>query len=258
MKMIPLLALVAYLLFRAVRTPGSAASRAGEVLAVFVGITPAVWAMAARGVSSKLVVGYGVLFFGASVLVKWAVYYGVLSKHIYPNMSPGAKAIIQGLLSSACEMGAAAIAFNLVLRNLGLWQVFGFGAGAAGCEALIVSLLQNPHAGGEFGEHTAAQIAALESGPWWLAAALPFVDRGVATTAHIACRGLVASGVASGRVWPIAMAVLAFAVSDGFVMYGLARKWEFAHPVVAARLFSVPALAAAGSAVAWHLTSWAS
>jgi hypothetical protein len=253
MKMIPLLVLVAYVLFRAVRTAGSTASRVGEALAVFAGITPAVWVMAARGVSSKLVIGYGVLFFGGSVLLKWAVYLGVLSKHVYPSMSAGVKAVIQGLLSSACEMGAAAVAFSLVLPNLGLWQVFGFGAGAAGCEALIVSLLQNPHAGGEFGEHTAAQMAALESGPWWLGVALPFVERGVATTAHIACRGLVAAGIASGRVWPSAIAVLAFAVTDGFVMYGLTRKWEFAQPAVAARLLSVPALAAVGSVVAWHV-----
>ena len=253
MKMIPLLVFVAYVLFRAVQRPGSTASRVGEVLAVFVGITPAVWVMATHGVSSKLVIGYGVLFFFGSVLVKWAVYLGVLSRHVYPSMSAGVMAVIQGLLSSGCEMGAAAIAFRLFLPNLGLWQVFGFGAGAAGCEALIASLVQNPFAGGQFGEQTAAQISALESGPWWLAVALPFVERGVATTDHIACRGLVALGIASGRVWPIAVAVLAFAVTDGFVMYALARKWEFAQPAVAARLFGVLALVAAGSAVAWRL-----
>jgi hypothetical protein len=254
MKMILLLVLVAYVLFRAVRTAGSTAWRVGQVLAIFVGITPAVWVMAARGVSSKLVIGYGVAFFGGSVLMKWAVYLG-LSKHVYPNMSPGAKAVIQGLLSSACELGVAAIAFSLVLPNLGLWQVFGFGAGAAACEAVIASVLQNPHAGGEFGDHTAGQITALQSGPWWLAVGLPFAERGVATTAHIACRGLVAAGVASSRVWPSAIAVLAFAVTDGFVMYCLARKWEFGRPAVAVRVFSVPALAAVGCVVAWHLVT---
>lgn len=201
MNMIPLLALVAYVLFHAARTTGSAASRVGEVLAVLVGVTPAAWAMAARGVSSKLVVGYGVLFFLGSVLVKWAVYYAVLSKYVYAHVSPVAKAISQGILSSVCEMGAAAIAFSLVLPNLGLWQVFGFGAGAAACEALIVSFLRDPLAGTEFGENTAAQTAALRSGPWWLAVTLPCLERGVATTDHIACRGLVAAGIASGRVW---------------------------------------------------------
>jgi len=255
MVKISLLALVAYVLFRVAQKPEPTASRVGGVVAVLVGIAPAVWVMAARGVLPKLVIGYGVLFFAGSVLLKWAVYIGVLSKQVYPNVSNGAKAVIQGLLSSACELGFAAIAFSLFLPKLGLWQVFGFGAGAAASEAVMASFLRNPLAGTEIGEHTTVQITNLQSGQRWLAVAVPLTDRGVATTAHIACRGLVAAGIAAGRVWPIAIAVLAFAVTDGFVMYGLMRKWEFAQPKVAARLFSMPVMATVSCVVAWHLAN---
>jgi len=251
---ISLLGLVAYVLFRTVHKPGSTWSRIGGALGVLVGIAPAIWVMAARGVSSKLVVGYGVLFFLFSVLMKTALYL-VLSKHVYSSLGPAPEALIHGPLSSACELGIAAIAFGLVLPNLGLWQVFGFGAGAAAVEAIIVSLQQNPLVGTQVGTHIADQTLKLQSGPAWLVVAVPVMDRGLATTAHIACRGLVAAGIASRRLWPGAIAFLAFAATDGFVMYCHVRKWEFAKPVLAARLFSVPALATASSVVAWYLTT---
>ncbi len=252
---LPLLAVVALALYRSVRNSPSVGSKVGSVLAILVGIAPAIWVMAARGVSSKLVLGYGVLFFIVSVLVKWAVYLGVLSKHVHPRMGAAVGGIVQGVLSAASEMGVAVIAFLLVVPNLSPWQVFGFGAGAAALEATLVSLIQNPHAGTANGEHVAAQFAKIHAAAPWFAAVLPFVERSIATTDHIACRGLVAVGVASGRVWPAALALMAFAATDGFVWYCLGRRWEFAQPQVAAKLYGVLALVAVSCAVAWALTA---
>lgn len=248
---LPLLTAVALVLYRAVRMSPSAGSKIGVVLAIFAGITPAAWVMAARGVSPKLVVGFGVLFFAGSVVMKLVVYLGMLWKHVHPYVSPVVGGIVQGVVSSACEIGVALVAFSFVLPGLGLWQVFGFGAGAAAAEALIVSCVKNPHAGTPIGEHVAAQLAELHEAPTWFGAAVPLVERSIATTDHIACRGLVAAGVASGRVWPTALAFLAFASTDGFTWYCLRRKWKFAEPVVAAKLYGTLAVVAASCAFAW-------
>jgi hypothetical protein len=150
-------------------------------------------------------------------------------------------------------MGVALVALSLVLPNLGFWQVFGFGAGAAAIEALIISTMKNLHAGTALGEHVATQAATLHAGATWLGAAVPLVERCIATTDHVACRGLVAAGVASGRVWPTAFAFLAFAATDGFAGYCLGRKWEYAKPVVAAKLYGALALVAVSCAFAWRL-----
>ena len=159
---------------------------------------------------------------------------------------------MQGVVSSACEMGVALVALSLVLPGLGFWQVFGFGAGAAAIEALMMSLMKNPHAGTAVGEHVATQVANLHEAPTWLAAAVPLAERSIATTDHIACRGLVAAGVASGRVWPMAFAFLAFSATDGFAWYCLGRRWEFARPLVAAKLYGALALVAVSCAFAWR------
>jgi hypothetical protein len=207
--------------------------------------------MAAREVSPKLVVGYAVLFFAGSILLKTAIYLGILSKHVHPYVSPVVGGIVQGVLSSACEIGVALVAFTLVFPGLGLWQVFGFGAGAAAAEAVIVSCVKNLHAGTPIGEYVGAQLAKTHKAPTWFGVAAHLVERSIATTDHIACRGLVAAGVASGRVWPAALAFLAFAATDGFAWYCLARKWEFAQPAVAAKLYGPLALVAASCAFAW-------
>jgi hypothetical protein len=249
--MLPLLAAVALVLYRAVRLSPSAGSKVGAVLALLAGIAPAVWVMAARGVSPKVVVGYGVLFFLGSVLLKWALHLAVLSSGVHPHVGPVVGGVVQGVVSSACEMGVALVALGLVLPSLGFWQVFGFGAGAAATEALMMAMMKNPHAGTAVGEHVATQVAKLHEAPVWLGAALPLVERAIATTDHVACRGLVAAGVASGRLWPTAFAFLAFAATDGFAWYCLGRRWEFAKPVVAAKLYGPLALLAVSCAFAW-------
>ncbi len=60
-----------------------------------------------------------------------------------------------------------------------------------------------------------------------------------------------AVGELSSRLWAAAVAFLAFAFTDGFVGYGLWRKWEFARPAAAARLLGIPALIAGACVVAW-------
>ncbi|MBL8219992.1 MAG: hypothetical protein JNL62_12225 [Bryobacterales bacterium] len=245
---LPLLAGVTAAVFFAVRRALTPGEKLGAILGIAVGIAPAAWVMAARQVPSKLVVGYAVLFFAASVLLKWAVHRNVLSKHIHPKVRPPSGAVLQGSFSAACELGVALSAFHFFLPGLSFWEVFGFGAGAAAVEALMVSLMSNAHAGNAEGSHVDAQLATMRAGPRWLCAAVPPMERAIATTGHIACRGLVAAALASDQWWPAAVAFAVFAATDGLAWYALQRKWAFGRPAVALRfygLLSIPALAAA-------------
>jgi hypothetical protein len=73
------------------------------------------------------------------------------------------------------------------------------------------------------------------------------VDRSVATTLHIACRGLVGVGIGTAKAWPIAVAFVLFAAVDGFVMSCLRAGWEFGRARVALRLYGALAVLGATS-----------
>jgi hypothetical protein len=97
----------------------------------------------------------------------------------------------------------------------------------------------------------ASQIATMRQGPQWLPALVPLVERCIATVDHIACRGLVAAGISTGRAWPMVVAFTAFAVTDGFAQYCLRNSWEFGRAAVAFRMYGLLAAPAIISAVAW-------
>jgi hypothetical protein len=248
----PLAAAVVFVLYRISQRP-TIGERVGGSLGLAVGLAPAVWLVAARGVSLKIVAGYGVLFFAGSAMLKMAVYLGVMARYVLPRSSPDLGGSLQGILSAACELGAAALAFGVVFPHLSFVEALGFGAGAAAVEALIVSLVGNVHAGGPNGDFVAAQIAAMRKGPPWVPAVAGLTDRGVATVLHVACRGLVAVGIMTERAWPVAVAFAIFACVDGFVMRCLRSEWKFGEASVAARMYGVIAALAAVSVVALAL-----
>jgi hypothetical protein len=248
-KNAPLLAIVAFVLYRVARRP-AVGERIGGVLGLAAGIAPAVWFVAVRGLTVKLVVGYAVLFFAASVLLKTAVYLGIMARYVLPRSTPAVGGSLQGVLSASCELGAAAIAFGVVFPHLTLVEALGFGAGAAAVEAVMVSLIENVHAGGPNADLVASQIAVMREGPQWVPSMIGFADRGIATILHIACRGLLFAGIATGRVWPAAVAFAVFTSVDGFVMYALRSGWKFGHAGVAARLYGALAVMASAAVVA--------
>lgn len=248
-----LLAGIALILIRALRVSPTVGEQVGAVLGLAAGMAPAIWVVAAKGVTTKLVVGYAVLFFIGSVVLKWLLYRGLMSKYIHPRVAAGVGGVAQGILSASCELGAAALAFAVFLPGLTFWEVIGFGAGAAAVEAAMVSVVPNMHAGGPEGQHVEMQISKTRDGPPWLPVLVPLVERGIATTDHIACRALVAVGIASGQAWPLVVAFAAFAVTDGLGYYCLRTNWEFGEPVVAVRMYGLLALPALISAVALAL-----
>jgi len=162
---LPLLAGVAAAVLFAVRRASTPGEKLGAILGIAVGIAPAAWVMDTRQAPSKLVVGYAVLFFAASVLLKWAVHRSILAPYVHPNVQPVPGAVLQGSFSSGCELGVAVAAFHFLLPGLSYWEVFEFGAGAAAVEALMVSMMSNAHAGNAEGGHVAAQLATMHADP---------------------------------------------------------------------------------------------
>jgi len=77
------------------------------------------------------------------------------------------------------------------------------------------------------------------------------MERAIATTDHIVCRGLVAAALASGRWWPAAVAFAAFAATDGFAWYALQRKWAIGEPAVALRFYGWLSISALAAVIAW-------
>ena len=88
----------------------------------------------------------------------------------------------------------------------------------------------------------ATQLAVMREGPAWVPVMIGFVERSVATSLHIACRGLVALGIGTARVWPMAIAFVLFAAVDGFAMWCLRSRWEFGRATVALRLYGTAAV----------------
>ena len=62
---------ILFVFIRAIRISPTVGEKVGAVLGLAVGIVPAIWVVAVKGVSNKLVVGYAVLFFLGSVMLKW-------------------------------------------------------------------------------------------------------------------------------------------------------------------------------------------
>ena len=254
MTVVVTLLVLGLVLHRTVQTARSLPLRIGAVSAVLVGVAPALWVMLARGVSPKLVLGYGAAFFIASVLLKWVLFRGVMTTRVHPRLGHVAGGVAQGGLSAACELGVAALALGLVFPDLPFWDVFGFGSAAAYTEALIVGLVgRDLHTGAPSEAHVGRELAALERAPSWLAAGVPFVERTIATTDHIACRGLVAAGLASGQTWPLALAFATFAITDGLAQYWMTRERSFADPSGALRLYTPMALTAVAAVAGWML-----
>lgn len=250
MNKLILVAIAAWILYTALRSAPSRGAKLGALLALAAGIGPAGWVVAVHGVSTRLVFGYAVLVFAASVVLKWLLYLKIFSPSIQPRLGPITGSIAHGALSAACEMGAALVALVYLLPNLSTWQAFGFGAGAAAIES-VITVIANVHKGIPEGDRIQQQLTELNTSPAWFAALVPFVERIIATTDHIACRGLLASALNLHLIWPVPLAFAAFIATDGFAAYCLKSGWKFADPSVAARLYGVLASVALTVAAAW-------
>ena len=115
---------------------------------LFVGLAPIIVLEKCYGVPRKIMVGFGVLAWLIGVVaIKWPIYRFFIDKAVRRGANHRLVACIQGILSGVSELGIAAAFFILVVKDLTLPQLIGFGAGAGMVEATTVPFIRNPFRG---------------------------------------------------------------------------------------------------------------
>lgn len=211
---------------------------------VLVGIVP-IWILETSfGVSRKIIVGWGILaFIIGTAALKVPLHILFIERVCRPRLANGRLAAVHGLVSAACELGAAAAFFVYVVPQLTFWQLVGFGVGAGACEAIIVPFMSNPFKGSTLEQH-AGEVYAASAGNaaiQWLGV----VERAWAMLLQVATRGLMFLGIVSGNPLPALTAIVVFAACDGAAYYWHLRKVRFDSVPVLLRVHAYLALLAA-------------
>ncbi|MFH0989431.1 MAG: hypothetical protein V1799_05370 [bacterium] len=191
-----------------------------------VGIIPVFVLIHYFGVSSKLIVGWGVLSYVVGVVgFKMPLYHFFVIKVLHGKLSNLWLSVSHGFVSAISELGAALLFFIFVVPELTLPQLIGFGAAAGAVEAIMLVFIQNPLKGTPLEEHSSEVIQRASANnliPW-----MSVLERALALFPHVATRGLVYISFISGNIVPVALAVLTFASIDGRAYFAHLEKWPF-------------------------------
>jgi hypothetical protein len=195
------------------------------------------WLCIALGRASWHLVAAGGLIWFASVCVKRLIVWVTRTHPSRGVASPLTLAALQGVISAATELGAAA-AYLAVFPPVTLAGIVAFGVGAGCAEVAYVLLL------GIFGpEVDEAELRAWVRGAtvsWCVRYAVP-IERLFALIGHTGARGLVYVALLQasplGVLWG-SCAVLLFAMIDGVAVYGHIKKWQWHDPAICRRAHS--------------------
>lgn len=205
----------------------------GLALLVLIALGPALAQVAGTGGWRWL--GLGALAWLAAVAAK-VVLSGLL--HLALGTSrPRRAAALQGLLSAATELGAAAVCLLELLPRGSALHAAAFGAGAAGLELgwLLVAATV------EAAEAARGDAAAA---PWHVRWTF-VIERAAAALGHVGSRGLVWLAL-GGPAWPAAVATLSFAAVDGVATLGVLEQWDWLDPRRWRRFYGFVAAVGAG------------
>jgi hypothetical protein len=134
-------------------------------------------------------------------------------------------AALQGVVSAVSELGAAALAFAVVLPVGGVGAVVAFGVGAGTLEAALLFAAARVQTGADEAPTPAAPgVEGVQRHGF-------VVERVAALLGHVGSRGLIWVGV-HGPAWPLAFALATFAAVDGVASYGHRREWNWMAPAV--------------------------
>jgi len=212
---------------------------------------PFILAVAAgRGGMLWTALGGGI--WGVSVAIKFLVT-DLLELAGVRRLEPAPRALIHGLVSALCELGAAGVAFLWLLPPGTALHAAAFGAGAGWIEMLAILFL----ALGTAGRGTAP----LPDPAPETASALPqhvqwnfLVERGLTLIGHLGSRGLVWL-MARGFTWCGILAVATFSLVDGVASYGKFRKWDWLEMSCWKRFYGFLALVSASEVAVFAIAS---
>jgi hypothetical protein len=221
------------------------------------GLGVAIYLTLGLGVSGKII-GDGALSYAlGAVGFKGLLYAGLVVPVLHKHLSALWLATAQGFVSALSELGAAALFFLLVVPELSLPELIGFGAVAGIVEALVVPLMSiggtSILSGTPVGKNAAEQWR--DQGATPLAVIVfPVVERGLTIVLHTSSRALIYASLVLGNVVPALLAVSLFASVDGLAYYALLKKWECLRFTVALKFYALVAMAGAIlSVVFWRL-----
>jgi hypothetical protein len=207
------------------------------VASIAVGIVPLIILERCYGVPRKLMLGYGFLAWIVGVTgLKMPLYHFFVVPVLHRLLSPAWLGVVQGVISAATELGAAALFFLFVVPNLSFTELIGFGCAAGSLEAIILPAIPTAFRGTPLKGHAAKVLATQGTSmlmPW-----LDVLERALASVVHLSTRGLVYVGMKTASAIPIVIAVGTFAAIDGVVYYGHLRKWRFEDASVLARFYT--------------------
>jgi hypothetical protein len=221
------------------------------------GISVAFYLTQGLGVSREII-GYGALSYAlGAVGFKGLVYAGLVVPVLHKHLPAVWLATGQGFISALSELGAAALFFWLVIPELSLPELIGFGAAAGIVETLVIPLMSiggiSVLAGTPVEQNAAEQWRQVGASPTAVMV-FPIVERGLTMVLHTSSRALIYASMVLGNVVPALLAVSLFASVDGLAYYALLRKWKVLRFPVAIKFYAVVAIAAGIlTLVVWRL-----
>lgn len=230
---------LAWFCYRAVqrlRQLPSAAERLGHLMGFSVSLVPAVVILLQHPLGMRRSVAFGALSWIAAVLVKFVGFRLGTERLAAAGWSSAALGLTQGMLSSVCELGSAALFFWVGRLHYTLPSALGFGAGAAMVEAIVV-LLIDPMRGTSSGPHLEAERVLLRRDHPHLLWISILVERAEATAMHVLSRVLMILAMSSGSYVPAGVAVAGFAAVDGLAYYALRERWKWSEARVLWRFY---------------------
>lgn len=202
---------------------------------------------------------YGSGSWGLGCILKLILYHGVIRKLRHDATSILGVSALNGLVSGVTELGLA-LAFFAFLPVLSLWNVVAFGIGIGTIEAFLVATPPNPLKGTALekaADELEATVAGLSGGRRLLYGyILPFIERLIAGVAHVGTRGLVYVAYHSANPVPFLLALAAFFLVDGVIVYRLAHQGKLSDLRVLQKTYvataTIALLVLAGFLIYWH------
>jgi hypothetical protein len=211
------------------------------------GVGVAIYLTQGLGVSRDII-GYGALSYAlGAVGFKGLLYSGLVVPVLHRYFSPLWLATAHGFISALSELGAAALFFLLVIPEVSLPELIGFGATAGIVEALIIPLMSiggiDVLSGTPVEKNGAEQWQDMGATPLAVMV-FPIVERALTLVQHTSSRALVYASMVLGNGVPALLAVSLFAAVDGVAYYALLKKWKVLSFEIAIRYYAFLAVSA--------------
>jgi len=175
---------------------------------------------------------YGILVWigsiGIKIALSWYANIILLKSGLLFN------ATTNGIISAVSELGPAALVLLFIgTSNVNVPDIMLYAVSAGVTELLIISV---------YGLLEKRETETVER--WEVSARQSFfvryifpIERLVALFGHIGSRGLVCVALIKGYMWPIAIAVITFSITDGLAHYGTLKKWDWFHESIIKNFF---------------------